>query len=293
MSLLEVVEEIVGGTLRRMTTTSKVFSCELEAMQDAFGNRLYLKNLPGANASYFNEDIFYEVPRGTQFTGGGGPDNPVCAIPCNTPYQCRRDAYQMSSQNGDVVIEVRCSNPCSQTPTIGEAYTNIVAQLTGVMSATTTYSNEGLCFDTGQDSSYQIPGASVGLSVFDVEPQCVDRFSNYVLQEASLPGYVFQIFEPCLPSSQGFICNPFIPGALLAATPAMSLSIETCPELICEDFICLTQDPADPFGVIVVSECGCANINPGSSAANNTAGERLRIYRRNVQSNVTLTVTEP
>lgn len=74
----------------------------------------------------------------------------------------------------------------------------------------------------------------------------------------------------------------------------MSALVESCPELICEDFICLAPDPSDPFGVIVVSECGCANFPFGTVVSNNgTEGERIRIFRRQVQSNVSLVVTEP
>lgn len=292
ISFLEVLEEIVGGTPRQTTTTSKVVSCELEAVENGSGQRVYMQNRPGGTASYFLEDLFYEVPRGTQYTGAGGPDNPLCSVPCNTPYLCRRDAVQLTTQTGTLSVQVRCNNPCSGTPSIGESYTNIVAELTGTLSVSQTFSNAGLCFNAGNDGSFQIPGG-MSVNVFDLEPRCVSEFGNYVIDRATLFNEINGIVVPCSPSPQGFVCDPFTPGRVLSATPAMSLFVSSCPELICEDFICLTQDPADPFGVIVVSECGCANINPGSSAANNMAGERIRIYRRQVQSNVTITVTEP
>lgn len=292
INFLEVYEEIVGGTPRQVTTTSKVITCELQAVENASGQRLYMQNMPGGTASYFVEDLFYEVPRGNQFTGGGGPDNPLCSIPCNSPYVCRRDAAQMTTQTASLSVQVRCSNPCSGTPQLGESYTNIVAELTGIISMSQTFSNSGLCFSNGNDGFFQIPG-SMSVNVFDVLPRCVSDFSDYVIDRASLYTEINNVVSPCNPSPNGFVCDPFTPGRVISATPAMSLFVESCPELICEDFICLTSDPSDPFGVVVVSECGCANINPGSSAANNTAGERVRVFRRQVQSNVSLIVTQP
>lgn len=291
ISFLEVLEEIVGGTPRFTKTTSKVVSCELESVENASGQRLYMVNRPGGSASYFDEQLFYEVPRYNQSTGGGF-DNPMCAIPCNTPYLCRRDAQQLTAGDGSLDVQVRCNNPCSGTPAIGESYTNITVYLTGILSATTTFSNIGMCFNSGNDGTVQVPG-SMEMNIFDIEPRCVGEFGDYWIDRAGLFGEITGVVGPCSPSPQGFVCDPSTPGMVISATPAMSIFLESCPELVCEDFICLAPDPSDPFGVVVISECGCANIYPGSSAANNTAGERIRIFRRQVQSNVSLVVTEP
>lgn len=282
MSVLEIIEEIVGGTPRYTSTLSKSISCELEVVLDAFGNRSYLRNLPGASGAYFFEELFYEVPRGAI--------DPTCSIPCNANYLCKRIATQL--QSSDIVAEVRCGNPCSAGFGLpGNAYTNISAYINGTAGTTTTYSNQGICFNTGQDSFFESMGAVVGMQAWDVEPQCVDRFSNYVISEASAPGNPYGSIPACSPVTNGFVCDPFVQGNVLSAIPAMSLLVESCPELICEDYLCAIPDPADPFGIIIVQECGCENLFPGSS--NNSLGERIRIYRRNVQSNVTLTVTEP
>jgi hypothetical protein len=141
-----------------------------------------------------------------------------------------------------------------------------------------------LCFNAGTDGSFQVPGFTFDVNVFDVEPRCVSEFDDYVIDGA------LAAVDPCNPSSNGFVCNP-LTQEVISATPAMSVFLQSCPELICEEFICLAPDPSDPFGSIVVSECGCASIFPGSYS--NTAGERIAFNRRQVQSNVSLVVTEP
>lgn len=274
---------VIGGLTRSQKTQS--IDCEVEC--EFFSNQtsLGMRSVSGGAWSYFYEEIDNEVPRGTVFD-----NDPSCSVPCGTQFFCRRYSQQAngSFDNLNSQALILCTYPCGAPGIPGDsAHTKIEVSINGNGTWSESYGTNQICPNAGLPGQFGSSAVGVTMSAIDSEPRCIEDWSSWVLDfvtGGSFPtGFIL-----CNDPGLGFSCA--FPN-VASVVPRQSWNVSTCPELICEDFTCIGPDPVDPFGTVILNECGCENIFPGSYG--NSAGERIRIIEEDVTSNVSVVVIIP
>lgn len=279
-----IVSKIVIGGLTRTQNTQSV-ECDLECEFYTTQSSLGMRSVVGGSWSYFYEQIENAVPRFNVFD----PD-PNCSVPCGTQFFCRRYAEQASGSFDNVTSEalIVCTYPCGVPGIPGDAaYTKVQVNISGPATWSETYGTNQICPNAGTPAIFGQTQIGLTMIATDSEPRCIKDWSSWVLDIA--PGTSFQVIVPvCVDPGLGFFCT--FPN-VQTVVPRQSWNVSSCPELICEDFVCIGPDPADPFGTVILNECGCASLFPGSYS--NTAGERIRTYEEEVSSDVSIVVLIP
>lgn len=266
------------------STVTITFTADLELVKSATGLEM-ISNGQGT-WSWSQEEIENQLIQGFVFEG-----DPACLSGCGAQVFCRRLFAQASGDfsigNPDLATAaIICVCPCDSfgSGSCGFSHTRVaisVAQAQGTFNR--SYGTDPRCPFSGLPGEFgSITAPPIGFYATDVVPQCIGDFFRYVGLSGIVGGCGSTAFI-------GFECQN---GQVVSASPSESWSITTCPFYVCQDLLCLGPDPNDPLNTIVLNECGCDNLSPGSGYTNSN-GEVLYYENTTNDSTCVITVLEP